>query len=67
MKKPKDITIIQIRQNEFNDVIYLKFELNYMNGHSHYLNKEVINIGYPSAYGVSGGKGIIKEIDSGYL
>ena len=63
IKKPKDITIIQIHQNEFNDVVYLKYDLNYLNGYSTYINKEVINVGYPSTYGVSGGKGKIKEID----
>ena len=62
LKKPKDITIIQIHQNEFDDIIYLKYDLNYINGYSQYINNDIISVGYPNLYGASGGSGKIKEI-----
>ena len=34
MKKPKDITAIQISENEISNIIYLKYDLNYINGYS---------------------------------
>ena len=63
IKKPKDITAIKINENELNDIIYLKYDSNYKeNGYSHYINNDILNIGYPNIDGLSSGTGKLKEI-----
>ena len=64
IKMPKDITSIKINENELNDIIYLKYDSNYKeNGYSHYINNDILNIGYPNIDGLSSGTGKLKEIN----
>ena len=65
IKKPKDITAIQIYLNEIKDIVFLDYDLNYLkeNGYFQYINSNVISLGYPNIYELSCGSGRIKEID----
>ena len=64
LKKPIDITAIQINQNQIKDIIYLKCDWNYKDyGYNHYINNDIISLGYPNIYGLASGSGKIKEID----
>ena len=57
----KDITAIEIKQNEIKDIQYLKFDLNYINGYSQYNNCDVLTLGYPKMI-LSTGSGKVIEI-----
>ena len=63
IKKPKDITIIQINSNEINNIQYLNYNLNYIRGYNQYLKIKIINLGYPKSFDLAAGSGIITEIN----
>ena len=64
MEKSKDITAIKINSSELNDIIYLKYDINYKeNGYFQYINNDILSIGYPNIYELSSGSGKIKEIN----
>ena len=58
----KDITAIEIKQNEIKDIQYLKVDLNYINGYSQYNNSDVLTLGYPNRI-LSTGSGKVIEIN----
>ena len=62
LQKPKDITFIQIKENEINNITYLNYDLNYERGYNQYLNAEVLSLGYPNGKDLSTGSGKIKGI-----
>ena len=63
LKKPKDITIIQVNHNEINNIKYLQYDLNYIRGYSQYQNTDILCMGYPFGNFLSSGSGQIKEIN----
>ena len=62
-EKPKDITCIQIKENEINNITYLNYDLNYKRGYNQYLNIEALALGYPKGNDLSSGSGKIKGIN----
>ena len=65
--KPKDITIIEIKQSEeiYKDIEYLKYDLNYINdGYSIYKNVDIFSIHYPYGEVASCSSGKILDIDN---
>ena len=58
----KDITCIEIRENEINNITYLNIDLNYKRGYNQYLNVEVLALGYPNGNELSSGSGKIKGV-----
>ena len=57
----KDITAIEIKQNEIKDIHYLEFDLNYIKGYSIYENCDVLTVGYPNLI-LSTGSGKVKKV-----
>ena len=62
LPKPKDITVINLRNNEIDNIEYLSYDLNYLKGYNYYKNKEVFSLGYPKGDKLASGSGLIKEI-----
>ena len=62
---PKDITIIEIMPNDgiYNDIEFLNYDLNYINGYEIYQNVDVFIIGFPLGKKASCSSGRINEID----
>ena len=61
-QEEKDITIILLKNNEFEKIEYLYFDLNYIIGYNQYKNNDVLGAGYPYGNKLATGGGIIKEI-----
>ena len=62
IKPPKDLMIIRIKPNEFEDIQCLDYDLNYIRGYDQYLKKEVFSVGYPNSK-MSTGSGKITKIN----
>ena len=62
---PKDITIIEIMPYDeiYNDIEFLNYDLNYINGYEIYQNVDVFIIGFPLGKNASCSSGRINEID----
>lgn len=63
----KNITAIEIKQNEIKDIQYLKFDLNYISGYSQYNNCDVLTLGYPKMILSTGSGKVIKIKDFEFL
>ena len=66
LPKPKDITIIQLKEKEINEIDYLFFDLDYVKGYKLYTNNEALSLGYPKGEKLASGSGLIKEIVDEY-
>ena len=66
LPKPKDITIIQLKEKEINEIDYLFFDLDYVKGYKLYINNEALSLGYPKGEKLASGSGLIKEIVDEY-
>ena len=65
ISKPKDIAIIEIKESDeiYNEVEYLNYDLNFMNGgYSIYKNADVFTIEFPGGEDSSCASGKIKDI-----
>ena len=68
LPKPVDITIIKVDEsdqfikNDILDILFLNYDLNYINGYHDYEGMDIFNIGYPSGRDLSSASGIVKEI-----
>jgi len=62
LPKPKDITIICLKDNEIDKIEYLSYDLNYLKGYDYYKDKEVFSLGYPKGSKLASGSGLIKDI-----
>ena len=63
-EQPKDITIIQVNNRDeiYNDIEFLDFDRNYINGYNIYKNADVFTIQYPFGQNASCASGSIKDI-----
>ena len=66
LPKPKDITIIYLKDNEIDKIEYLSYDLNYLKGYDYYKDKEIFALGYPNGSKLASGSGLIKDIIDEY-
>ena len=64
-EKPKDITIIQIKDTDsiYNDIEFLGYDSNYINGYNIYKNNDIFTVQYPLGKDAVIASGIIVDID----
>ena len=64
-EKPKDITIIQIKDTDsiYNDIEFLGYDSNYINGYNIYKNNDIFTVQYPLGKDASSASGIIVDIN----
>ena len=64
-EKPKDITIIQIKDTDsiYNDIEFLGYDSNYINGYNIYINNDIFTVQYPLGKDASSASGIIVDIN----
>ena len=59
-----DITVIKINslENLCQNVLFLEFDMNYINGYNNYLNKDVFTLGYPLGKDLGFSQGEITDV-----
>ena len=64
-EKPKDITIIKIKDTDsiYNDIEFLGYDSNYINGYNIYKNNDIFTVQYPLGKDASSASGIIVDIN----
>ena len=64
-EKPKDITIIKIKDTDsiYNDIEFLGYDSNYINGYNIYKNNDIFTVQYPLGKDAVIASGIIVDID----
>ena len=59
-----DITVIKINslENLCQNILFLEFDMNYINGYNNYLNKDVFTLGYPLGKDLGFSQGEITDV-----
>ena len=64
MENPKDITVIEIKRNDkiYNDIEFLDYDRNYINGYDKYQNADIFAIEHPLGKGAACASGTIVKV-----